>query len=697
MYRILLSTFLFLALPALLFGQDAPAEVDSFQPTKYVVQKGDNLYRIAVNHNVTLNELVEVNNFQPGETNIFVGQEILIPPPGSLDNETETLKEQQELGYYSWKKKQLEAQVEAEEAIKDSLHKEEVALKELLSKSETDTQSVDSSSEEQLSDMGPDPELAAKLAEIDSLKRLLEVEIAEKEELKRQLSKEQSRVSQYVDSSQLLSSPDDIESVYALYEAVEVEEEEPIEESSAVETESTVEEIEPESIEYESTDTVSLAVKAIPESSPLDASIKKAEQRAFAIEADISSIRKQQKQLESEAEKEANTPINNDDINAILARVEAAKLRSQKEDELEDQLKVKEEELIKAKAEWNVLLRQKEMQVAGLAEPVEEAEIPETPKEASPTDNPVESSELASEIDSASTEATPGIHKSKEEGGLVTEMFIAGSTATEISEEEGKKGRDKIKNKPTEPIDFESTVFPVEEVTIADEKNSPDEIDSTSMIKAEFFLARALGEIDQENYKAAEKYIDKSLKLNPEYLAAIMLHGDLYSAFGYFENAEKDYLTVIEKDSLIPQAYYNLAQCLAFRGMDGKAFENYEKAIRLDDEYILAYSGRAAMHLKFEDYQAAIADYSRILKLNQYFLPAYRGRGFARYKTGTYKSAIKDFNFYLEMEPMDSYALYYRGMSQILSNNLYNGCIDLLKSSELGYNEASKALGKYCD
>lgn len=654
--------------------------VDTMLFDTYTVQKGDNLYRIAINNSVTLDQLLDANKIKAGETSIYVGQEILIP---KFDPTSDTAfsSEQQNLGYYQWKKKQLEKEMLAKKEITDSLSSQAENLKSSLSMESTSADTITNDQESLTESPKAEAEngtVLKQLAEIDSLKRLLEIEIAEKEKLKQQLLEEQ-------EFTKVNSSPSDTQSTlllaaessqvdtsidFSAYEAIESPNSgnlpASIDTSNKVDHKPIKEEL---AIENE-TDSLSNAIDA-------------AQARVFNLEADIQSVKDQQQQLQKQAEAEAETPVEEDDINAILARMETAKKRAHEEKELQNELESLQNELLLAKETWNNLLREKELQAAGLVKSADNDVTPPKRDDLVKMDSAMASEE----------------HMTIEEDGLITELFLAGTSKETVKpeKEKGKSKKAKIENVPISEIDFESTVFPVEEVKIEDDKKEIGVVDSTSRIKAEFFLARALSEIDQGNYKAAEKYVDKSLKLNPQYIEAQMLHGDIYSAFGYYENAQKDYLKVIQTDSLVPQAYYNLAQCLAFQGKDEKAFENYSKAISIDRNYVLAYSGRAAMYLKFQNYESAISDYTLIIDKNQYFLPAYRGRGFARYHTREYKAAIKDLNFYLEMENMDSYALYFRGMSQILNNNLYNGCLDLLKSSDLGYDQAQKAINKYCD
>lgn len=57
------------------------------QPLVYSVQEGDTLGSIAQNFNTTVELLVEVNNIDD-PNNLFVGQELIIPAPGTTASST---------------------------------------------------------------------------------------------------------------------------------------------------------------------------------------------------------------------------------------------------------------------------------------------------------------------------------------------------------------------------------------------------------------------------------------------------------------------------------------------------------------------------------------------------------------------------------------------------------------------------------
>jgi len=61
-----------------------------------------------------------------------------------------------------------------------------------------------------------------------------------------------------------------------------------------------------------------------------------------------------------------------------------------------------------------------------------------------------------------------------------------------------------------------------------------------------------------------------------------------------------------------------------------------------------------------------------------------------------FKGAIADFTKTIELNPELDEAYYNRGMAKIESGAKENGCIDLKRSSELGYAKAKEDVAKWC-
>ena len=246
---------------------------------------------------------------------------------------------------------------------------------------------------------------------------------------------------------------------------------------------------------------------------------------------------------------------------------------------------------------------------------------------------------------------------------------------------------------------FIMTTIELKDIPIIEYKNKPKylmPVDSVSRIKAQFYLFRARQTLEKGDFKMGDKFLRKSLELNPNNAEAWMLHADLFLTTGSADKALKEYVISSEIDSTNPKVFYNIALLYAKANDDQKAYKYFSKATDANDKYLLAYMGRASLLMDQRDFEGAIEDYTKVLKINKYYSPAFKGRGLARMEVRRFSEAITDFNQYLEIEDPDGYIIYERGLSKVLSNNLLQGCLDFSSALELGFKDADKAIKRYC-
>lgn len=223
-----------------------------------------------------------------------------------------------------------------------------------------------------------------------------------------------------------------------------------------------------------------------------------------------------------------------------------------------------------------------------------------------------------------------------------------------------------------------------------------EKVSAENIEKSSFYLARALQAIDSKEFGIAQTLIHKSIKLNPNYTEAYMILGDLFSTFNYFDKAIDEYGKAILTNDRMPVLYYNRATNYLKMNELTKSLLDFNAAINLDSQYVLAIGGRAAIFVLRKNYSLAINDYSTIIDINNYFEPAYKARAEARLAVGDLKGAIADCDKYLETNPDDAYVYYQRGLARLKDSEFFLSCSDLLKSSNLGYMEANIAFKKFC-
>lgn len=216
--------------------------------------------------------------------------------------------------------------------------------------------------------------------------------------------------------------------------------------------------------------------------------------------------------------------------------------------------------------------------------------------------------------------------------------------------------------------------------------------------KYKFLLQRGVMKLKNgQKHKEAIKFFNKSLELAPESHEALQLRANSLIALDKFNHALKDLQKVELSYKSDPVLYYNMAIAYSKQGEFQKAVDEYDKALSLDPEYLLAYQGRASALTMVGDYSAAIDDYDKALDKNPYFTSAYKGRGVAKAILGYFDDAIFDFSLALELNPEDAQAYMYRGLAYHSAEDPIKACEDLDQALEMGLTFIADRIKKYCE
>lgn len=109
-------------------------------------------------------------------------------------------------------------------------------------------------------------------------------------------------------------------------------------------------------------------------------------------------------------------------------------------------------------------------------------------------------------------------------------------------------------------------------------------------------------------------------------------------------------------------AYGNRAIAYAELGLALEAFEDHDRAIRLDPANPQAFNNRANSHAEFREYDRALEDYSRALRLDPAYANALFHRAGVYLVTGRYGEAAADYARTLELVP--GFGPAYLGLAQ---------------------------------
>jgi tetratricopeptide (TPR) repeat protein len=221
--------------------------------------------------------------------------------------------------------------------------------------------------------------------------------------------------------------------------------------------------------------------------------------------------------------------------------------------------------------------------------------------------------------------------------------------------------------------------------------------DSVKIIKAEFFMKRALKAIAEKKTADARSYMEKAVDLYPNYYEAWLALGDLETNSGSFTQALKDYKACLKIDSSNANLYYGMGTLYKKMKQSNESFRCYEKAIQLDPNNILSRMAHAAILTEWKNYNEAVAEYDKILSANRTYRNAYRERGMVKFLSKSYSDAVDDFTRYLLFDQSDASVYYYRGLCKVANSELLDGCLDLSTAAEMGYEGAEKAIKNSCE
>lgn len=118
-----------------------------------------------------------------------------------------------------------------------------------------------------------------------------------------------------------------------------------------------------------------------------------------------------------------------------------------------------------------------------------------------------------------------------------------------------------------------------------------------------------------------------------------------------------------------------------------QALEKYNRAIALDADNPVAYTGRGRIYVAQEEYQQAIEDYASAIEIDTMYAPAYSNRGVAHYNLGQYEQSLEDYNRAIQLDPNDAIAFSRRGITHVALENYEQAVEDLDRAAILAPNE----------
>jgi tetratricopeptide (TPR) repeat protein len=151
----------------------------------------------------------------------------------------------------------------------------------------------------------------------------------------------------------------------------------------------------------------------------------------------------------------------------------------------------------------------------------------------------------------------------------------------------------------------------------------------------------------------------------------------------------------IERPSLpqeTAETYFNRGVDYTQKGDFKKAVSDFNKAIEVNPEFVVAYLNRGFSYSRMGELDEAIADYTKAIALNPRYAIAYHNRGFVYRRMGEYDRAILDFTKAIEIDPKYASAYYHRGHIYHYNGEYEKAWEDIKKARSFGYKVPSEFL-----
>ncbi|GJL93200.1 tetratricopeptide repeat-containing sulfotransferase family protein [Hyphococcus sp.] len=184
---------------------------------------------------------------------------------------------------------------------------------------------------------------------------------------------------------------------------------------------------------------------------------------------------------------------------------------------------------------------------------------------------------------------------------------------------------------------------------------------SASTLIAEFaVLHNVLGAIHarQGNQQAAVKHFLTAVESNPKLADAYNNLGVALKSLGRHEEAIENYVKAIEIKPDYTEAHFNLANSYRDLGRREDAAAKYLEAVRLEPYHLGARNNLGIVLNSLERYEEAVGHFSKVIRANPKFSAAYNNLGLALKQLGREEEAQASFARAIESKPFYAEAHY---------------------------------------
>jgi tetratricopeptide (TPR) repeat protein len=194
----------------------------------------------------------------------------------------------------------------------------------------------------------------------------------------------------------------------------------------------------------------------------------------------------------------------------------------------------------------------------------------------------------------------------------------------------------------------------------------------------------------------AEYFMEAMNRLREKFLN-VPLEGVLHPASRSAERVTKRQQAAAETAPAVQEEELTAQQWFE-RGFDTKDLDErirfYSQAIRLNPNFVEAFTNRGSARKLKGDLEGALQDYIEAIRLKRDYAYAFYGRGLARLETGDLESALKDYNEAIRLKPDYAHAYYNRAVIFQSQGNYGAAIENYQKYLDLGGGEKDGDQGK---
>ena len=203
-------------------------------------------------------------------------------------------------------------------------------------------------------------------------------------------------------------------------------------------------------------------------------------------------------------------------------------------------------------------------------------------------------------------------------------------------------------------------------------------------------------ELKEGKYPKALEHLTKAIELDETFALAYYNRGIAFRYLNNNEAAMNDFNKAIEIRQNLAQFYFTRALVSKAEGEMDDALEDYDKALLLNDNFNAAFYNRAYTLKILGEYTSALSDIDEFLFTDPDSPEAWNLKGNAHTLQSDYLRAIDSYTQAINSNPEYAEAFYNRGLVNVLSIRIPDGCTDLEEAERLGYERSSVKLQAFC-